>query len=559
MFNTIFMVLQIFLTLIMSLYFFTMLRGQKASKSGIESDSAKELEKLRRMRSIHLSTPLSEKTRPKELSDVIGQENGIRALKAALCSPNPQHILIYGPPGVGKTAAARAVFKEAVTNTRTPFRVGAPFVELDATTLRFDERSIADPLIGSVHDPIYQGAGAYGPAGVPQPKPGAVTRAHGGILFLDEIGELHPVQMNKLLKVLEDRMVFLESSYYASGNKNIPPHIHEMFQKGLPADFRLIGATTRNPEDIPPALRSRCVEIFFSPLSKSDMHVIAKNAVQNSGFTISPNALDLVCTYAQNGRDAVNLVQTAGSLVSMDNGLSIHSEHIKWVAENGRYVPCYDKKVTDGATIGFVNGLAVSEGGTGVLIDVEASAIPAESGCGTLTVTGIVEQQQLDGRGQKLIRTSSARASIQNMLTLLKTIYGIDPSDYHLHINLPGGTPIDGPSAGVSILTAVYSAITGIPVPNRLAMTGEISIHGRVLPVGGVNAKVSAAISAGVQTVFIPKDNAADVHRADSATIVPVATISELFNRVFEDASVSDETPAIPLYPESNVMSAQSS
>ena len=63
---------------------------------------------------------------------------------------------------------------------------------------------IADPLIGSVHDPIYQGAGAYGQAGLPQPKPGAVTKANGGVLFLDEIGELHPVQLNKLLKVMDE-------------------------------------------------------------------------------------------------------------------------------------------------------------------------------------------------------------------------------------------------------------------------------------------------------------------------------------------------------------------
>ena len=80
----------------------------------------------------------------------------------------------------------------------------------------------------------------------------------------DEIGELHPVQMNKLLKVLEDRKVFLESAYYNEEDTNTPRHIHDIFQNGLPADFRLIGATTRPPEEIPPAIRSRCMEIFFS-------------------------------------------------------------------------------------------------------------------------------------------------------------------------------------------------------------------------------------------------------------------------------------------------------
>ena len=111
-----------------------------------------------------------------------------------------------------------------------------------------------------VHDPIYQGAGAMGIAGIPQPKPGAVTKAHGGILFIDEIGELHPIQINKLLKVLEDRKVILESAYYSPDDPNIPSHIHDIFQKGLPADFRLIAATTRMPQEIPPAIRSRCVE-----------------------------------------------------------------------------------------------------------------------------------------------------------------------------------------------------------------------------------------------------------------------------------------------------------
>ena len=84
-------------------------------------------------------------------------------------------MIIYGPPGIGKTCAARLVLEEARKTEGTPFAPDAPFIEMDATCVRFDERAIADPLIGSVHDPIYQGAGQLGVSGVPQPKEGAVT------------------------------------------------------------------------------------------------------------------------------------------------------------------------------------------------------------------------------------------------------------------------------------------------------------------------------------------------------------------------------------------------
>ena len=84
-----------------------------------------------------------------------------------------------------------------------------------------------------------------GVAGIPQPKPGAVTKAHGGMLYIDEIGELHPIQINKLLKVLEDRKVILESAYYNSEDENVPGYIRDIFENGLPADFRLVAATTR--------------------------------------------------------------------------------------------------------------------------------------------------------------------------------------------------------------------------------------------------------------------------------------------------------------------------
>ena len=263
MLGVLIMSVQLFFSCIIGLYFLMQLKGQSSSKSNVYKDSNRKYEKLQELRKIKLSSPLTEKVRPKTEDDIIGQKDALKALKIALCGPNPQHILLYGNPGVGKTATARIALEVAKNSPGTPFKRNAKFIEIDATTLRFDERSIADPLMGSVHDPIYQGAGAYGQAGVPQPKMGAVTKAHGGVLFIDEIGELHSVQMNKLLKVLEDRRVMLESSYYSESDENIPRDIHDVFKNGLPADFRLIGATTRRPEDIPPALRSRCTEIFF--------------------------------------------------------------------------------------------------------------------------------------------------------------------------------------------------------------------------------------------------------------------------------------------------------
>lgn len=498
---------QVFFGVIIGLYFWNLLKTQQGSKTAVERESHKELEKLRKMRTVSLSEPLSEKTRPTTFEEIIGQKEGLKALRAALCGPNPQHVIVYGPPGVGKTAAARLVLEEAKRNPHSPFREDAKFIEIDATIVRFDERGIADPLIGSVHDPIYQGAGPLGMAGIPQPKPGAVTKAHGGILFIDEIGELHPIQMNKLLKVMEDRKVLLESAYYSAEDSNIPSHIHDIFQNGLPADFRLVGATTRTPEDIPPAIRSRCLEIFFRQLLPEEIAVIARNGLAKIGFTMEEEGLEVIKKYATNGREAVNIIQIAAGVALTEGRRRVSRADVEWVVNSGQYSPRPDKKIAASPQVGVVNGLAVYGPGMGSLLEIEATALPAGRGQGKVTITGVVEEEELGGRGRTFRRKSMARGAVENVLTVLRRITGVEPRDYDLHINFPGGVPVDGPSAGVAVAVAVYSAITGIAVDNKVALTGEMSIRGLVLPVGGIVAKVEAARCAGAGRVLIPKEN----------------------------------------------------
>ncbi|WP_430509623.1 ATP-dependent protease LonB [Gottfriedia solisilvae] len=534
--TTIILLAQLALGTIVALYFIHLLKGQRTTKVSIDRESKKEMEQLRKLKAISLTVPLAERVRPTTFNDIVGQEDGIKALKASLCSANPQHVIIYGPPGIGKTAAARLVLEEAKKNPQTPFKNDAVFIELDATTARFDERGIADPLIGSVHDPIYQGAGAMGQAGVPQPKKGAVTDAHGGILFIDEIGELHPIQMNKMLKVLEDRKVKFESAYYQEENPSIPAHIHEIFKNGLPADFRLVGATTRSPEEIPPAIRSRCLEIFFRELEQDEIQAVAKRSAEKIDLTISEKALELVGRYAKNGREAINLIQLAGGMVLTAGRNELVEEDIQWVVSVSRLTPRLVNKIPEHPTIGLVNGLAVYGANIGALLSIEVSAIPAkEAGKGTITITGIVEEESLGNQGKSVRRKSMAKGSLENVTTILRKI-GVPIEDFTIHINFPSGALTDGPSAGIAMVVGIFSAVNNIPVDNTIALTGEMSIQGEVKPVGGVPEKVKAAVKAGAKKIIIPKENdQATLHQYENVEILAVDRIEKVLHEVFKD------------------------
>lgn len=528
-------------------------KPQKSRNVVIDRENTKELNNLNKLRQITLSQPLTEKSRPSTFEEIIGQEKGIKALKAALCGPNPQHVIIYGPPGVGKTAAARLVLEEARKSKLSPFAEKANFVELDATTLRFDERGIADPLIGSVHDPIYQGAGSLGIAGIPQPKAGAVTKAHGGLLFLDEIGELHPIELNKLLKVLEDRKVFLDSSYYSSEDTNIPKYIKEVFENGLPADFRLIGATTRSPQDIIPAIRSRCVEIFFRALLPEEIMSIAINSVNKIGLKIMNDGVEEVSKYCTNGREVINLIQLASGIAINEDRKEITLEDIKWVLENGQYNKIICNKIPSKSKIGVVNGLAVYGANIGMIMPLEVSCKKVNERRGELKITGIVEEEEITNNNKKIKMKSTAYSSVQNVLTVLDNLFNLCTDKYDIHVNIPGGIPVDGPSAGISIATAIYSAITKQKVNRLVAMTGEISILGSVKAIGGVKPKISAAFKGGAQIVIIPEENYDEVlNEICEIDIIPVTNFKEVIQIAIEDKNIVSKNDREVLSAESN-------
>jgi Lon-like ATP-dependent protease len=534
--NEILILLQIIMMVMFIIYLFNNNKASRSKTVVVDKESRKEMEKLLKLRSIKLTEPLTEKSRPSDFSEIIGQEDGIKALMAALCGPNPQHVIIYGPPGVGKTAAARLVLEAAKKSSTSPFKKEAKFVEIDATTIRFDERGIADPLIGSVHDPIYQGAGALGVAGIPQPKPGAVTKAHGGMLFIDEIGELHPIELNKLLKVLEDRKVFLDSSYYSSEDPNMPKYIKEVFDNGLPADFRLIGATTRSPEEIIPAIRSRCVEVFFRALQTDEIKKIAENAIKKVNLSTTENGLNIISRHCSNGREVVNLIQLCSGIAINENRDNITEEDINWVIENGQYTEIPDKHIKDSPHVGVVNGLAVHGANIGMVMEVEATAREVKGRVANLKISGVVEEEEISSNNRKLKRKSTAYSSIQNVLTALNNIFNLNCDNYDIHVNIPGGIPVDGPSAGITVAVAIYSAITKKQVDNKVAMTGEISILGIVKPIGGVIAKILAAKKAGATRVIIPYENWSDSFLSyEGLEIIPVKHIKEVIDLAIID------------------------
>ncbi len=496
------------------------------------SSTLKKLEHLEELDRKKLARTAMEVLRPSRFDEVVGQWRAVKSLLAKIASPFPQHIILYGPPGVGKTTVARLALEEAKKLKHTPFAADAPFVEVDGATLRWDPREVTNPLLGSVHDPIYQGARRdMADSGVPEPKLGLVTDAHGGILFIDEVGELDDMLQNKLLKVLEDKRVRFDSSYYDANDPNVPQYVKKLFAEGAPADFVLIGATTRDPSEINPALRSRCAEVFFEPLTPADIVLIVTQAAERLGVGLEPGVADMIAEYTIEGRKAIGILADAyglalyqrGDLAAVDDQPPVlNRNHMLEVIQSGRMAPNVHRKASEVTEVGRIFGLGVL-GYIGSVLEIEAVAFPSrEPGKGSLRMN--------DTAG------SMTKDSLFNAAAVVRRATGEDLANWDIHVNIVGGGRIDGPSAGVAIYLAMISAIQGRPIRQDVALTGEVSIRGTVKAIGGVYEKIYGAKQAGMTVVVLPEENRKDAPQEITGIQVRFAgTIEDAMTLLFTD------------------------
>ena len=415
-------------------------------------------------------------------------------------------ICLVGPPGTGKTSIARSI---ASALEKKYVRISLGGVR-DEAEIRGHRKTYIGAMPGRIVNGLRQ-------AGVSNP-----------LMLLDEIDKVSSDYKGDtsaaLLEVLDSEQ-----------NCRFRDHYIEM-----PVDLSevLFIATANEVSGIPKPLLDRMELIEVSSYTENEKFHIAKehlvekqkskNGIKKEQLTITDSALkDIIRLYTREAgvrsleRTIGKLCRKAAREIFKDSeaAVKVTKTNLKTYLGNPKYSP---EKKNDHAEVGIVRGLAWTSVG-GVTLEVEVNVLP---GKGELVLTGKLGD----------VMKESAQAALSYVRSISEG-YGIDAEFYtkhDIHIHIPeGAVPKDGPSAGITMATAMLSAITDRAVKADVAMTGEITLRGRVLPIGGLKEKLLAAKVIGIKTVCIPKDNEKDLEEiskeiTDGMEIVPVEKFSQV-------------------------------
>lgn len=415
-------------------------------------------------------------------------------------------ICLVGPPGTGKTSIARSI---ASALEKKYVRISLGGVR-DEAEIRGHRKTYIGAMPGRIVNGLRQ-------AGVSNP-----------LMLLDEIDKVSSDYKGDtsaaLLEVLDSEQ-----------NCRFRDHYVEM-----PVDLSevLFIATANEVSGIPKPLLDRMELIEVSSYTENEKFHIAKehlvekqkskNGIKKEQLTITDSALkDIIRLYTREAgvrsleRTIGKLCRKAAREIFKDSeaAVKVTKTNLKTYLGNPKYSP---EKKNDHAEVGIVRGLAWTSVG-GVTLEVEVNVLP---GKGELVLTGKLGD----------VMKESAQAALSYVRSISEE-YGIDAEFYtkhDIHIHIPeGAVPKDGPSAGITMATAMLSAITDRAVRADVAMTGEITLRGRVLPIGGLKEKLLAAKVIGIKTVCIPKDNEKDLEEiskeiTDGMEIVPVERFSQV-------------------------------
>ncbi|UCD04182.1 MAG: ATP-dependent protease LonB [Candidatus Woesearchaeota archaeon] len=420
----------------------------------------------------------------------------------------------------------------------------APFI--DATGAH------AGALLGDVkHDPLQSG-GLGTPANL-RVQAGAIHKANKGVLFIDEVATLKPETQQELLTALQEKKYPITGQSERSSGAMVRTD-------PVPCDFILIAAG--NPETIQkmhPALRSRIrgygYEIYMNdsledtPQNREFLaRFVAQEVKKDEKIPhFTKEAVNEIIKEAKRRgsrkghltlvlRDLGGLVRAAGDLALEDNSKYVKAQHVISAKKLARpleqqiadeYIERkkeYQVIQTKGSQIGRVNGLAVMGSGeaySGLILPIEAE----------VTTGGKKEEFIATGKLGEI-----AKEAISNVSAIIKKHFGKDLKEkYDVYVQfLQTYEGLEGDSASIAVAIAILSALMKAPIKQDIAMTGSLSIRGEVLPVGGVNAKVEAAVEAGMQKIIIPASNREDITLdSKKIEIIPVKNVKEVIKYAF--------------------------